>query len=257
MKRSLAVLSPNSSIEGIVNKRLRLITGRSTGSPGNPVSGRFRVRHHKEDPVEKMDFKKTLKHLYQPSAKEIFRVDVPVMNFLMVDGKGDPNISQAFADAVEVLFSLSYTLKFMAKKGKLAIDYGVLPLEGLWWADDMSAFTDGDKSRWKWTSMIMQPDFVTKEMVGLAITAVKRKKNFPALSSVRFESFSEGVCAQITHIGPFSEEGPTIEKVHQFIESCGCKRTGKHHEIYLSDIRKADPRNWKTVIRQPMQCIEG
>ncbi len=207
--------------------------------------------------MEKMDLKKTLKHLYQPSATEIVRVDVPVMNFLMIDGKGDPNTSQAFADAVEVLFALSYTLKFMAKKGQLAIDYGVLPLEGLCWANDMSAFTDGDKSNWKWTSMIMQPDFITGEMVGLAIADVKRKKNLPALSSVRFESLSEGLCAQIMHIGPFSEEGPTIEKVHQFIESHGCKRTGKHHEIYLSDIRKADPKNWKTVIRQPMQCKEG
>jgi hypothetical protein len=203
--------------------------------------------------VEKMDLKKALKHLYQPSAKEIVRVNVPAMNFFMVEGMGDPNTSQAFADAVEVLFSLSYTLKFMIKKGQLAIDYGVLPLEALWWADDMSAFTDGDKSKWKWTTMIMQPDFITKKMVESAIADVKRKKNLPALSSARFESFSEGVCAQIMHIGPFSKEGPTIEKVHQFIESCGCKQTGKHHEIYLSDIRKADPSKWKTVIRQPMQ----
>lgn len=202
--------------------------------------------------MEKMDFKKTLRHLYQSSAKEIIRVDVPEMNFLMVDGKGDPNNSQAFADAVEVLFLLSYTLKFMIKKGQLAIDYGVLPLEGLWWADDMSAFTDGDKARWEWTAMIMQPEFVTKEMVELAIADVKRKKNLPALAGVRFESFSEGACAQVMHIGPFSEEGPTIEKVHQFIENSGCKRTGKHHEIYMSDIRKADPAKWKTVIRQPM-----
>ena len=203
--------------------------------------------------MEKMDLKKALKHLYQPSAKEIVRVDVPAMNFLMIDGMGDPNTSQAFADAVEVLFSLSYTLKFMIKKGPSAIDYGVLPLEGLWWADDMQVFRDGDKARWKWTSMIMQPDFVTEEMVGLAIAGVNRKKNLPALSSVRFESFREGVCAQIMHIGPFSEEGPTIERVHRFIENCGSKPTGKHHEIYLSDIRKADPTKWKTVIRQPLQ----
>lgn len=203
--------------------------------------------------MEKMDLKKTLKHLYQPSAKEIVRVDVPEMNFLMVDGKGDPNTSQPFADAVEALFSLSYTLKFMIKKGQLAIDYGVMPLEGLWWADDPSAFTNGDKDSWQWTAMVMQPDFVANEMVEVAIAEVKRKKNLPTLSSVRFESFSEGVCAQVMHIGPFSEEGPTIERVHQFIERCGCKLTGKHHEIYMSDIRKADPRNWKTVVRQPMQ----
>lgn len=203
--------------------------------------------------MEKIDFKKTLKHLYQPSAKEIVLVEVPAMNFLMVDGMGDPNTSQPFADAVEALFSLSYTLKFMIKKGPLAIDYGVLPLEGLWWADDMKAFTDGDKAKWRWTAMIMQPDFVTAEMVGSAIAEVKRKKNLPALSTVRFEPFAEGVCAQTMHIGPFSEEGPTIEKVHRFIESCGCKRAGKHHEIYVSDIRKAAPAKWKTVVRLPMQ----
>ena len=203
--------------------------------------------------MEKMDFKKMLRHLYQPSAREIVRVDVPAMNFLMVDGMGDPNTSQAFSDAVEVLFSLSYTLKFMIRNGRLAIDYGVLPLEGLWWSDDMSAFTEGDKSLWKWTAMIMQPDFVTREMVRLATAEVKRKKNLSALSSIRFESFLEGICAQTMHIGPFSEEGPTIEKVHKFIESCGCKRAGKHHEIYLSDIRRAAPAKWKTVIRQPMQ----
>jgi hypothetical protein len=203
--------------------------------------------------VEKKDFRKTLKQLYQPSAKEVVRVNVPAMNFLMVDGMGDPNTSQAFADAVEVLFSLSYTLKFMIKKGQLTVDYGVLPLEALWWADDMSAFAEGDKSKWKWTAMIMQPDFVANDMVESAIADVKRKKGLPALSAVRFESFTDGVCAQIMHIGPFSEEGPTIEKVHRFIESCGCRRAGKHHEIYLSDIRKADPAKWKTVVRQPLQ----
>jgi hypothetical protein len=202
--------------------------------------------------MQKIDLKKELKHLYQPPQKEPVRVDVPVMNYLMIDGEGDPNTSLAYKESIEALFAISYTLKFMIKKGQLAVDYGVMPLEGLWWADDMSAFTEGDKARWKWTSMIMQPDFVTREMVLLAIADVKMKKNLPALSRVRFESFLEGDCTQIMHIGPFSEEGPTIERVHQFIERCGCKRTGKHHEIYLSDIRKADPNNWKTVIRQPM-----
>ena len=203
--------------------------------------------------MEKVDLKKELKHLYQPSTKEVVRVDVPAMKYLMVDGDGDPNTSQTFKDAVEALFPLSYTLKFMVKKGPLAIDYGVMPLEGLWWAQDMSAFTVEDKSNWHWTLMIMQPDFVTKKMVDTAMAEVKKKKNPSALPKVRFETLLEGVCAQIMHIGPFSEEGPTVEKVHQFIERCGCTRTKKHHEIYLSDTRKADPKKWKTVIRQPMR----
>jgi hypothetical protein len=202
--------------------------------------------------VKKIDFKKELKHLYQPSAKEVVQVDVPTMNYLMVDGEGDPNTSKAFSDAVEALFAVSYTAKFKVKKGSLAIDYGVMPLEGLWWADDMSKFSIEDKSNWKWTLMIMQPDFVTKEMIDTAISEVRKKKNPAAISKIRFETLSEGKCAQILHVGPFAEEGPTIEKVHKFIDSRG-KRIGKHHEIYLSDIRKADPEKWKTVIRQPMQ----
>jgi hypothetical protein len=202
--------------------------------------------------MKKIDLKKELRHLYQPSAKEVVQVDVPTMNYVMVDGEGDPNASQAFSDAVEALFAVSYAVKFMVKKGPLAIDYGVMPLEGLWWAEDMSQFSMEDKSNWKWTLMIMQPEFVTKEMIEGVISEVRRKKNPAAISSVRFEALSEGRCAQILHIGPFSEEGPTIEKVHRFIASRGA-RIGKHHEIYLSDIRKADPAKWKTVIRQPMQ----
>ncbi len=200
----------------------------------------------------KIDLKKELKHLYQPSAKEVVQVDVPPMNYLMGDGEGDPNNSRVFSDAVEALFAVSYAVKFMIKKGFLGIDYGVMPLEGLWWAEDMSTFSIDDKSNWKWTLMIMQPDFVTKEMIDSAISEVRKKKNLAAISRVRFEALSEGKCAQILHIGPFSEEGPTIEKVHQFIKSKG-KQIGKHHEIYLSDIRKADPAKWKTIIRQPMQ----
>ncbi|NMM28060.1 MAG: hypothetical protein HHJ12_12420 [Glaciimonas sp.] len=202
--------------------------------------------------MEKVDLKKELKHLYRPSAKEVVQVDVPTMNYLMVDGEGDPNSSQAYSDAVEVLFMASYAVKFMVKKGASAIDYGVMPLEGLWWADDMSKFTTSDKSNWKWTMMIAQPFFVTREIIERAIADVEKKKNPTAISKLRLEAFSEGRCAQILHVGPFSEEGPTIEKVHQFIDSRS-RRTGKHHEIYLSDIRKAAPSKWKTIIRQPMQ----
>lgn len=203
--------------------------------------------------MEKVDLKKDLKHLYQPSAKAVVEVEVPTMNFLMVDGEGDPNTAQAYADAVEVLFMVSYAVKFMVKKSASAIDYGVMPLEGLWWVDDMTKFSTADKSNWKWTAMIMQPPFVTAEMVERAIAEVKKKKNPASISKVRLVPFTEGRCAQILHIGPFSEEGPTIEKVHHFIDARG-RRSGKHHEIYLSDIRKADPAKWKTIVRQPMQA---
>jgi hypothetical protein len=202
--------------------------------------------------MEKIDFKKEFKHLYQPSAKEVVQVDVPPLNYLMVDGEGDPNTAQAYRDAIEALFAVAYTIKFMVKKGPLAIDFVVMPLEGLWWADDMTAFATSDKSRWKWTAMILQPSFVTPDIVASAMAEVQKKKNPPALSKLRLETLAEGKCAQILHIGPFSQEGPTIEKVHQFIDARG-RRTGKHHEIYLSDVRKMAPEKWKTVIRQPME----
>lgn len=201
--------------------------------------------------MEKIDLKKELKHLYQPSAKEVVQVEVPTFNFLMVDGEGDPNTSPAYAEAVEVLFSVSYTAKFIVKKGVQKLDYAVMPLEGLWWADDMSAFIANNKAKWKWTMMIMQPSFVENEVLELTISEVRKKKNLPAISKLRLDAFSEGRCAQVLHIGPFSEEGPTIQRVHEFINA----RTGiagKHHEIYLSDIRRAKPEKWKTIIRQPM-----
>lgn len=203
--------------------------------------------------MKKIDYKKELKQFYDASAKKVEVVDVPQMNFLMIDGKGDPNTSQAFQDAVEALFSVSYTLKFMIKKGKEAIDYGVMPLEGLWWADDMSQFSTQNKDNWKWTVMIMQPKYVTVNLVHEAIEQVKKKKDLTALPKLRYEALSEGKAAQIMHIGPFSEEGPTIQKIHTFIEEMKFKLSGKHHEIYLSDIRKAAPGKWKTIIRQPMK----
>jgi len=201
--------------------------------------------------MKKIDFKKDLKHLYQPSAKEVVLVEVPAMNFLMIDGQGDPNDTPSYQEAVEALFSVAYAVKFASRK-TLAIDYGVLPLEGLWWADDMAAFAVGDKSKWKWTMMIMQPEFVNATMVRFTINDVKKKKKLPALAKLRFEPFAEGKCAQILHIGPFSAEGPTITRLHSFITVNG-KLSGKHHEIYLSDIRKADPAKWKTIIRQPLR----
>lgn len=201
--------------------------------------------------MAKVDLKKELKHLYQPSAKEVVEVEVPTFKYLMIDGEGDPNTSQEYAQAVETLFSVSYTAKFIIKKGTQALDYAVMPLEGLWWADDMTAFTSNDKTLWKWTMMILQPSFVESEVIERAIAEVQKKKNLPAISKLRLKSFTEGRCAQILHIGPFSEEGPTIERVHNFIDSRAV-RTGKHHEIYLSDIRRADPKKWKTIIRHPM-----
>ena len=201
--------------------------------------------------MEKINYKKKLQHLYKPSVKEVEIVEVTQMNFLMIDGDGGPN-HPTFQNAIEVLFPLSYTLKFMIKKSDIGIDYGVLPLEGLWWADDMSSFIKDKKDDWKWTLMIMQPELITNEMVVEAVNQVRVKKNPTSLPLVRFESINEGKVAQIMHIGPFSEEGPTVQKLHSFIKDSGKKIIGKHHEVYLSDIRRAAPEKWKTIIRQPM-----
>ena len=200
-----------------------------------------------------MDFKKKLKHLYQPSAREVSVVDVPPMNFLMIDGQGDPNGSEAYADAVAALFSVSYTLKFRVKSSELRVDYGVMPLEGLWWADDMAQFSVHNRTDWQWTMMMMQPEFILSEMVAEAVSETHKKK--PELDTVpklRFERFAEGEAAQLLHLGPFSEEGPTVEKLHAYVNASGTL-SGKHHEIYLSDITRAAAANWKTVIRQPFR----
>lgn len=201
--------------------------------------------------MEKIDYKRELKHLYKPSPHKIEFREVPEMNFLMIDGAGDPNTSIAYKEAIEALFGLSYSLKFMIKRGALGIDYGVMPLEGLWCVEDMSKFDENKKGDWKWTAMIMQPEMVTRDMVAIATKEVRKKKNPKALSKIRFEAFKEGKAVQTLHIGPFSEEGPIIKKVHNFITENGYKLHGKHHEIYLSDIRRAAPEKWKTIIRQP------
>ena len=199
--------------------------------------------------MEKVDFKKQLKHLYRPPAKNAVAVEVPVMNFLMLDGEGDPNSAPAYGEAVEALYAVAYALKFMIKKGPQAVDYGVLPLEGLWWVEDMRQFSVENKSAWQWTMMIMQPEYVTRELYEAALVQVEAKKGPPALGKMRLESYAEGLSAQIMHSGPYAAEAPTIEKLHQFIADQGYQRRGKHHEIYLGDPRRTAPERLKTVIK--------
>ncbi len=203
--------------------------------------------------MAKLDLKKELKHLYNPSSKEPEFVDVPPLNYLMIDGQGQPDGTQAVA-AIETLYPVAYTRKFTKKK-ELGLDDGVPPRGGLWWSDDMTDFTEGRRDRWRWTYMIMQPDFITPVMVEKAVVEVRRKKQPAAIDKIRFQSLTEGKAAQIMHIGPYSEEGPNIQKLHHFITNAGHSFDGqkqKHHEIYLSDPRRAAPEKLKTIIRQPM-----
>lgn len=206
--------------------------------------------------MQKVDFKKELKHLYQPSARVIGVVNVPPMNFLMIDGQGDPNGSDAYASAVAALFTVSYALKFKVEKSELQVDYGVMPLEGLWWADDMTQFSVHDRTNWHWTMlMIMQPELILPDMAAETLSETrKKKKGLDALAALRFERFTEGEAAQLLHVGPFSDEGPTVERLHASINANGAL-SGKHHEIYLSDVTRANPANWETVIRQPLERV--
>lgn len=202
--------------------------------------------------MEKVDLKKDLKHLYSPSVQQVSVVDVPEMNFLMIDGAGDPNASVAYQQALEALFSLSYTLKFSIKKSS-GVDYAVMPLEGLWWTEDPSQFSMNNKEIWQWTAMIMQPEFITAELCTEALAEVGRKKNLTALYRVRLASYHEGLSAQIMHIGPYAAEEPTITKLHDFIMESGYALGGKHYEIYLSDPQRTAPERLKTVLRQPVR----
>lgn len=197
-----------------------------------------------------IDFKKEFGTLYFPLAREVAIVDVPPMNFAMVDGEGDPNTSRPYREAMEALYGVSYGLKF-ALKSKGIADYKVGPLEGLWWVEDPSRFSLESREDWKWTSMIMQPAVVTRSHFGEAVRQLVEKRNPAALGKVRFERFDEGPAAQILHVGPYSAEGPTIERLHKFVSDHGYGLRGKHHEIYLGDPRKAAPERLKTVIRQP------
>ncbi len=202
--------------------------------------------------MEKVDFKKTLKHLYAPKRKfEI--VDVPEMQFLMVDGHGDPNTAQEYAEAVEALYAVAYKMKFMSKK-MLEKDYTVPPLEGLWWAADMDTFVSRDKSAWDWTMMIMTPDWITDEIFAEAVAVVRKAKNPAALDKVRLERYHEGLSVQIMHVGSYDDEAPVLAKLHnEFIPENEYTMTGKHHEIYLSDPRRVAPEKLKTVLRQPVK----
>lgn len=203
--------------------------------------------------MAKLDFKQQFKQFYSPSAKQCAIVQLPAMNFLMLDGAGDPNHAPAFQTAVETLYAVAYTLKFMLKRGADGIDYGVMPLEGLWWSEEMATFSVERKSDWLWTLLIMQPDFITGTQVEAAKVEAAKKKDLTALSQLRFEAYHEGLSAQIMHLGPFAAEGPTIATLHTFISNQGYQLRGKHHEIYLNDLRRTAPEKLKTVIRQPIK----
>ena len=212
--------------------------------------------------MKTLDLKKQFKHLYQPSAKKIDILQVPRLQFAMIDGaieKGsEPGKSTTFAEATQALYSISYTLKFMLKKRKTnAIDYPVMALEGLWWVED-GMFDITVKDNWFYTLMILQPEVITPEIFAEGVQEVRRKKGeSEVFSMLRLVHFEEGLCVQTMHIGPYATEPATIERMRAFAQENGCRDCvgldRKHHEIYLGDPRKADPAKLKTVLRHPVE----
>jgi hypothetical protein len=179
-------------------------------------------------------------------------IEVPSLSFLMIAGSGDPNTSPGYRDAISALYSLSYTIKFALKNA--GVDFRVSPLEGLWWADDMTEFSVQHKANWCWTMMIAQPEELTADVFEQARAHVREKKALRVLDRVRLARFAEGQSAQILHVGLYATEGPTIECLHEFIHQRGGSFDGrrqKHHEIYLSDPSRTAPERLRTIVRQP------
>lgn len=181
---------------------------------------------------------------------------VPPLTYLMIDGHGDPNTAPAYADALATLYPVAYTLKFLSRD-ELGRDHVVMPLEALWWSDDMASFTSArDKSTWSWTAMILTPEWITGGHVATAVAAVRQKRGddgAPALDRLRHETLDEGLVVQTLHVGPYDDEGPVLAEMHgEVIPARSLEMTGRHHEIYLGDPRRAAPDRLRTILRQPV-----
>lgn len=201
--------------------------------------------------MKKLDMKVQYKNLYSGKPGEITLIEVPAMNYLMIDGAGNPNDNPVFQECVSHLYGVSYTIKFKYSKADKAKDYVVGPLEGLWWGDHFNVFKDGQKDAWFWTLMITQPDFVTSDVFETALVDYIRKKKLSSVPAIRFEIFQEGTAVQAMHVGTYDEEAPLIARIHNYISDQRLSITGKHHEIYLSNPEKTVPGKMKTIIRQP------
>ena len=202
--------------------------------------------------ADKLDLKKSL-DAYQAKKGQFRIVEVPDLQYLMIDGHGDPNSSPAFAEALETLYPVAYSLKF-ASKLTLDRDYAVMPLEGLWWADDYSVFATGSKADWDWTLLMLVPDWIGQDMVEAAVATSLAKNGPRRFDDLRFETLREGLCVQTLHVGSFDAEAEVLARMHQeFIPEHGLEMTGKHHEIYLSDPRRTAAEKLRTILRQPVK----
>lgn len=210
--------------------------------------------------MDKLDYKKAFKDLYAPKTAPCV-IEVPQMIFIEVDGRGNPNEPGGeYQKAVELLYALTYTIKMAPKNGaapKNYFEYVVPPLEGLWWMDDKTDTDFTQKSKYCWTSMIRQPEFVTNEVFNDAVETVRKKKPNLDCSKARYENFCEGLCVQCMHIGNYDDEPATIAKMKEYMAQnsliCDLSETRKHHEIYLGDPRKIEVSKRKTILRYPVR----
>ena len=202
--------------------------------------------------MNKLDYKKILPS-YKAKSNEFSIIKVPKLRYLIIDGHGDPNTSDEFASSIKALYPIAYKIKFTSKL-ELGRDYVIMPLEGLWWANDMSVFTTRDKSKWDFSLMIMQPEWITEDIFKVAVSEIiKKKGSVTNLEKVRFEELDEDLCIQTLHIGSFDDEAQILDEMHnRFIPDNSFKMTGKHHEIYFSDFRKTEPSKLRTILRQPV-----
>ncbi len=206
--------------------------------------------------MQKIDFKRTLKDCYGPARGRFVEVDVPPLQFVMIDGSGDPNTAAAYTQALSWLYPVSYGAKFAAKQ-HLGRDYVVPPLEGLWWADDPRDFVVRNKENWHWTMMIMLPDFVTPDLYDTAVAKARKKLGAPP-ATLRRAALNEGTCLQTLHIGSYDDEGPTLARLHdQEMPDRAVTFNGPHHEIYLGDPRRTAPERLKTILRQPVRPVDA
>jgi hypothetical protein len=212
--------------------------------------------------MEKIDLRKDLRYLYMPSAKKVELVDVPELQFAMIDGAiepgSEPGLSPAFAEALQALYGISYTLKFASKqRAENPVDYPVMALEALWWVED-GKFDIAVKDNWHWRAMILQPDHITPEMFAAALADLRRKRgDSPSLSRLRLERWQEGLAVQTMHIGPYADEPATVARMRDFAKANGYHMAGWHHEIYLGDPRRSAPEKLKTVLRHPVQPVDA
>jgi hypothetical protein len=194
---------------------------------------------------------RTHEQLYRAKVGAPEMVEVPPARFLMLDGHGDPNTSGVYAQAIQALYSAAYAIKFALKKAG-GPDERVAPLEGLWWGAEGVDFAVSSKGEWDWTMLIRVPEAASDELVADALASAAVKKPGVPIERIRVEQYAEGLAAQVMHLGPYAQEGPTIKALHEFIAEHGYQRAGKHHEIYIGDPRRAAPAKLKTVLRQPV-----